>query len=293
MAKIEEIVDGAKSSRPAKKTVKKAAKPTLSFPIGDKTVTEEVLPVKEVSAKKEITTSEPVLVDTAEKLEDLMDEVFSDLVDTVTTPKVVDQSISPVEETPSKPVSDYAAGFSSATKSSAVANYAKSSNTPSKRNDAVDYEAAATYKPATAKPFHKDQKPYDKKQNSKDIMPPAGMYPDHMVKIALIVKLNAEIRRFTALGILNYLLQKGEIKGAKRYVSFKWNKFTVKADNLVKEYSYTEMFFLNSLAASFASFSASAQRVIDDFTKKEFDANIGEVLSNDEINDIFEGNKGK
>ncbi len=111
-------------------------------------------------------------------------------------------------------------------------------------------------------------------------------FPKHIVQISLLIKNNAEIRRFTALGILNYLLQKGEISGEKRYVVFRWNKFAVRANGLVREYSYSEPFFLNALVAAFTSFSASAQRVIDEFCRKEMSTGICKAVDQDEVSEI-------
>lgn len=112
------------------------------------------------------------------------------------------------------------------------------------------------------------------------------LFPEHYISIALIIKNNAEIRRFTSIGILNYLLQKGIIKGDKRYVSFKWNKFTVKCNGLVKEYSFNEPFFLNALVAAFSSFSASAQRTINNFCQEEMNTSLDKAVNVDEINNI-------
>ena len=126
-----------------------------------------------------------------------------------------------------------------------------------------------------------------KDNKKKDGLPPvAANFPEHVVQIALLIKNNAEIRRFTALGILNYLLQKGEIRGDKRYVSFKWNKFAVKANGLMREYSYNEPFFLNALVAAFSSFSASAQRTIDAFCKKEMSVGIAKAVDQEEVENI-------
>lgn len=125
------------------------------------------------------------------------------------------------------------------------------------------------------------------KEKNKDGIPAiADKFPTHVVQIALLLKNNAEIRRFTAIGILNWLLQKGEIVGEKRYVSFKWNKFAVKSNGLMREYSYNEPFFINALVASFSSFSASAQRVIDQFCKKEMSIDITKAVDQNEINNI-------
>ena len=112
------------------------------------------------------------------------------------------------------------------------------------------------------------------------------LFPEHYIQIALIIKNNAEIRRFTSIGILNYLLQKGIIKGDKRYVSFKWNKFTVKCNGLVKEYSFNEPFFLNALVAAFSSFSASAQRTINNFCQEEMNTSLDKAVNVDEVNNI-------
>ena len=126
----------------------------------------------------------------------------------------------------------------------------------------------------------------NKKERANALPPIVNKFPDHVVQIALLIKNNAEIRRFTALGILNYLLQKGEIKGTARFVSFKWNKFAVKCSGLVREYSYSEPFFLNALVAAFASFSASAQRTIDAFCRKEMSVSISKAVNQEEVDNI-------
>ena len=134
----------------------------------------------------------------------------------------------------------------------------------------------------TRKPF---KKPYREK-NADGLPAVVDNFPKHVVGIALLIKNNAEIRRFTALGVLNYLLQKGEIAGDHRYVTFKWNKFAVKANNLMREYSYNEPFFLNALVAAFSSFSASAQRIIDEFCRQEMSIGLNKAVDQDEVNDI-------
>lgn len=133
------------------------------------------------------------------------------------------------------------------------------------------------------KPF---KKPYNREKNADGLPAVVDNFPKHVVGIALLIKNNAEIRRFTALGVLNYLLQKGEITGDHRYVTFKWNKFAVKANNLMREYSYNEPFFLNALVAAFSSFSASAQRIIDEFCRQEMSIGLNKAVDQDEVNDI-------
>lgn len=195
-----------------------------------------------------------------------------------------------IEKTGAAPVSKYAAKKAARAKTNAEeATNATLNNEVEETTDAqqadeianISEPVAPVPSPIPAKPQQKAKK--DKK---KDLPPVTGRYPDHVVQIALIIKNNAEIRRFTALGILNYLLQKGEIKGTARYVSFKWNKFAVKCNGLMREYSYNEPFFLNALVASFASFSASAQRTIDHFCKQEMSVGIGKAVDSEEVDNI-------
>lgn len=115
-------------------------------------------------------------------------------------------------------------------------------------------------------------------------------YPDHVFNLFLIINNNAEIRRFTALGIIKYLLKNEVISGKKNYVTFMPNKFSVTSDGLSREYFYTETFFLNALVASFASFSASAQNTIDIYTNTEFNKNIEDVVSSEEVAYILQNN---
>jgi len=96
-------------------------------------------------------------------------------------------------------------------------------------------------------------------------------YPAHIVKLVNLVKSNSDIRRYTSLGILNYLFQKGIIEEAKGYVTFNWTKFRVVNRGLSVEYRYTEAFFLNCLIASFTSFANAAQKIIGVFCSQEFD----------------------
>lgn len=147
-----------------------------------------------------------------------------------------------------------------------------------------DYQQQDNYQPRNNY-GHKTFKP------KRDMAALAERFNDHVVRLASIVKNNSEIRRFTALGILNYLLQKGEISGDSRYVQFKWDKFGVKANGIMREYRYTEPFFLNALVASFTSFAASSQSVIDKFCVIELNQNIEDATNADDVAAIIESNK--
>lgn len=102
-----------------------------------------------------------------------------------------------------------------------------------------------------------------------ELPPFAKKMPEVYTNLVRIIKNNAEIRRFTALGILNYLTQKGVINGEKKYVTFKWNKFTVTTDGWSREFSYKQPFFINCLVAAFSCFANSANKTIEDFVNSE------------------------
>lgn len=110
--------------------------------------------------------------------------------------------------------------------------------------------------------------------------------PQHVWDMYLILANNSEIRRFTSHAVINYLLQKGEITGTKRYVEFKETKFKVWCDGLCREFHYKEPFFIKAILSSFTSFAATAQRTIADFTAKEINAGLTDITNNEEINDI-------
>lgn len=114
--------------------------------------------------------------------------------------------------------------------------------------------------------------------------------PDHTLALAFIVKNNAEIKRFTALNILNYLMQKGVIEGEHRFVQFKFDKFAVKCNGLTREFSYKEPFFINALVSAFTCFAHSAQKVIDTFVQNEI-ANVTDINAKEQEAMIEETSK--
>lgn len=116
-------------------------------------------------------------------------------------------------------------------------------------------------------------------QNPKTVEDALKIYPEHIVKLVNLVKSNSDIRRYTSLGILNYLFQKGIIEEAKGYVTFNWTKFRVVNRGLSVEYRYTETFFINCLIASFTSFANAAQKIIGVFCSNEFEETFKEDKS--------------
>lgn len=138
------------------------------------------------------------------------------------------------------------------------------------------------------KPFKKKFKKSDNKE--KGVIPFKNI-PEHIARVSVLLINNAELRRFTAIAIRNYLLQKGIVEPGNIYIKFGASKFTVHNNGLVSQYRYTEKFFLNSLAAAFPSFAASANRAIDNLCEIEFAQNAEDVIDNDVVKDIVEENK--
>ena len=94
--------------------------------------------------------------------------------------------------------------------------------------------------------------------------------PEHTRNLVYLVKNNAEIRRFTSLGIINVMKQRGMIdKNAKVFVEFYFNKYSVAVNGLRQEYTYNNDIFVRSLSAAFVSFAYNADNVIREYLKVE------------------------
>lgn len=132
----------------------------------------------------------------------------------------------------------------------------------------------------------------NKKEHKRTYVPERyAKLPKHILEVVFIIKFNAEIRRFTAKGIINTLFTRDEIKTKRLYVKFLWNKFVINADGLNHEYNYNETFFINSLIASFQCFAEIAQESINKFCSEELSDDCIADISSDNINKIIELNK--
>lgn len=94
-------------------------------------------------------------------------------------------------------------------------------------------------------------------------------YGKEDVELALIVKNNAEIRRFTSKNIIAALNEGEQNPDDKVHVEFLWNKFKVSKKvgntNISTEYLYTESFFIKAFVKSFEQFSASSTNTLAAF----------------------------
>lgn len=132
----------------------------------------------------------------------------------------------------------------------------------------------------------------NKKEHKRTYVPERyAKLPKHILEIVFIIKFNAEIRRFTAKGIINTLFTRDEIKTKRPYIKFLWNKFVINTNGLNHEYNYNETFFINSLIASFQCFAEIAQETINKFCSEELSDDRIADISSDNINKIIELNK--
>ena len=131
----------------------------------------------------------------------------------------------------------------------------------------------------------------NKKEHKRAYVPERyAKLPKHILEVVFIIKFNAEIRRFTAKGIINTLFTRNEIKTKRPYIKFLWNKFVINTNGLNHEYNYNETFFINSLIASFQCFAEIAQETINKFCSEELSDHIADI-SSDNVNKIIELNK--
>lgn len=115
--------------------------------------------------------------------------------------------------------------------------------------------------------------------------------PEHIARVSVLLINNAELRRFTAIAIRNYLLQKGIAQEGTVYIKFGARKFTVINNGLVSQYRYTEKFFLNALVAAFPSFAASANRAIENLCQVELEKSTTDIVDKSTVDEIVEANK--
>lgn len=115
--------------------------------------------------------------------------------------------------------------------------------------------------------------------------------PEHIARVSVLLINNAELRRFTAIAIRNYLLQKGIAKPGTVYIKFGARKFTVINNGLVSQYVYTEQFFLNALVAAFPSFAASANKAIENLCQVELEKSTADIVDKSAVEEIVESNK--
>ena len=131
-------------------------------------------------------------------------------------------------------------------------------------------------------------------------------YPQSTVKIALLIKNNAEFRRMISLAIRINLVKNGQCtKEDKVYISYYWNKYAVSINGLKTEQFFTSQEFLNAFAVANNCFTSYAFNLLEkhmtvqfnqdclDYDKIENDTNeLNELLSKNIDEKINENENG-
>lgn len=110
----------------------------------------------------------------------------------------------------------------------------------------------------------------------------------HIVRMIRILHANADIRRYTALGIVSRLISKSTITEEGNYIRFRWDKYTVCSKGINTDYRYTEKLFLEAFVGAFSILATVASKALDNFCKCEFDKVTGEIVNGDEVDKASE-----
>lgn len=120
------------------------------------------------------------------------------------------------------------------------------------------------------KEFNGKAKRYTKpqpKKNVKKVAHATPQAPEEIQNVVKIVKYNANIKRHTALNILNTFVEDGFIPDSKgAFVDFMWDKYTVKHNNITKEYKYDKT-FVEALVKAHEDVAKDSAEAINKFVK--------------------------
>lgn len=96
-------------------------------------------------------------------------------------------------------------------------------------------------------------------------------YPQSTVKLALLIKNNAEFRRLISLAIRINLIKKGLCnKEDKVYISYYWNKYAVSINGLKTEQFFTSQEFINAFAVANNCFISYSNSLLDKHMMNQF-----------------------
>lgn len=105
------------------------------------------------------------------------------------------------------------------------------------------------------------------KKNVKKVAHVAPQAPEEMQNVIKIIKYNANIKRHTALNIINTFVEDGFIPDSKgAFVDFMWDKYTVKQNGVTKEYQYDKT-FVEALVKAHEDVAKDSAIVINAFVK--------------------------
>lgn len=136
-----------------------------------------------------------------------------------------------------------------------INNYSVNININFVMTESVKTKPGKYNKPAASK------KPYKSNKTSK----PVSKVAPEIENVIKIIKYNANIKRHTALNIINTFVEDGFIPDGKgAFVDFKWDKYTVKHNNITKEYPFDKT-FVEALVKAHSDMAKENSKIIGDF----------------------------
>lgn len=122
---------------------------------------------------------------------------------------------------------------------------------------------------------NKEEKVFRPKKLENGLPYATKFYPTHLVKVALLIKNNAEFRRMLSLAIKQKLIANGECKAEdKVYISYYWNKYSVSINGLKKEAFYANEDFASCFAVANNLFTSYSISILENFLVNEFEKDI-------------------
>lgn len=100
-------------------------------------------------------------------------------------------------------------------------------------------------------------KKFAKDENGRPLV--ASNIPAHLVDVGLLIKGNNNLRRAISIELLKHLREKGLVDADCNYVQFNYGKYSVKSNNLVKEYSYADADFVKIVSKAFTVFAKDVE----------------------------------
>lgn len=133
---------------------------------------------------------------------------------------------------------------------------------------------------------YNNAKPYGKREGTKvpgkpfERRLPNGLpaetrrFPEWVNRITLLARNNAEFKRLLSLLLIELHKEAGDIgNDAKCYIKFNFNKYSVKVNGLLTEYSMKTKLFVTAGAAAIVAFDQYAQHTLASYVNNEFDEN--------------------
>jgi len=136
------------------------------------------------------------------------------------------------------------------------------------------------------KKMYDGAKPYPKRESTKlpgksfERRLPNGLpaetrrFPEWVNRITLLARNNAEFKRLLSLLLIELHKEAGDIgSDAKCYIKFNFNKYSVKVNGLLTEYSMKTKLFVTAGAAAVIAFDQYAQHTLATYVQNEFEKN--------------------